>query len=286
MEISMVELRNVFDNKNMICKDQSGVFTIFEHQKDLSVGSASAQTAYFMSQMNVRRRQVLCTLKGNEVRIQSGAMQWLSGDVTMETGVTGVKNFLGKVAKGVVTGESAVKPTYKGNGYLMLEPTYNHLFIEDVSTWEGGIVLDDGLFLACDSSLEEKIVKRSDVTTALMGAEGIFNLKLIGSGLVVLESHSPREELFEFVLDNDEVKIDGNMAVAWSGSLDFRTENVTKTFTGTLLSGEGVVNVYRGSGKILVAPTMNGTNMNTSKGPEQTKASNGGLLGSIAEIVS
>ncbi len=282
----MVELRNVFDNKNMICKDQSGVFTIFEHQKDLSVGSASAQTAYFMSQMNVRRRQVLCTLKGNEVRIQSGAMQWLSGDVTMETGVTGVKNFLGKVAKGVVTGESAVKPTYKGNGYLMLEPTYNHLFIEDVSTWEGGIVLDDGLFLACDSSLEEKIVKRSDVTTALMGAEGIFNLKLIGSGLVVLESHSPREELFEFVLDNDEVKIDGNMAVAWSGSLDFRTENVTKTFTGTLLSGEGVVNVYRGSGKILVAPTMNGTTMNTSKGPEQTKASNGGLLGSIAEIVS
>lgn len=282
----MVELRNVFDNKNMICKEEAGIFKIFEHQKDLSVSSTNAATAYFMSHMNVLKRQVLCSLNGNSVRIQSGAMQWQSGAVTMESGVSGVKNLIGKFAKGAVTGESAVKPIYTGNGYLMLEPTYNHLFIEDVSTWEGGIVLDDGLFLACDNSLDETIVKKSDVATALLGAEGIFNLMLKGNGFVVLESHSPREELFEFVLNNDEVKIDGNMAVAWSGSLDFRTENVTKSFAGSLLSGEGVVNVYRGTGKILVAPTMNGTTSKNSKGPEQTKASNGGFLNSIGEILS
>ena len=72
----------------------------------------------------------------------------------------------------------------------------------------------------------------------------------------MLESPVPREELVEFELDNDVLKIDGNMAIAWSSSLQFTTENASKSIVGSTLSGEGVVNVYRGTGKVLVAPTM------------------------------
>ena len=46
------------------------------------------------------------------------------------------------------------------------------------------------------------------------------------------------------------------MAIAWSSSLQFTTENASKSIVGSTLSGEGVVNVYRGTGKVLVAPTM------------------------------
>ena len=39
--------------------------------------------AYFASEMNVRRRQVLIELQGNAYTISAGAMQWTSGAVTM-----------------------------------------------------------------------------------------------------------------------------------------------------------------------------------------------------------
>ena len=146
-----------------------------------------------------------------------------------------------------------------------------------------GIVLDDGLFLACEGNIQESINKRSDVATALLSGEGIFNLTLSGNGFCVLESPVPREELVEFELDNDVLKIDGNMAIAWSSSLQFTTENASKSIVGSTLSGEGVVNVYRGTGKVLVAPTMNGTVNPSSNGPEQTTANSGSdsLVGSI-----
>lgn len=84
--------------------------------------------------------------------------------------------------------------------------------------------------------------------------EGLFNLKLNGQGLVILESPVPRDELIEIELNNDQVKIDGNMAVAWSGSLTFTVERSTRSLVGSTVAGEGFVNVYRGTGKLLMAP--------------------------------
>ena len=276
-------INNFFDNSNVKCIAEGGVFSIYEHQHDLSVDSNTAMNSYFMEQMNVKKRQVLCKLDNSTVKLQAGAMQWITGDVEMDSGVSGAKDFFGKLVKGAVTGESAVKPLYTGTGCVMLEPTYNFLLIEDVASWGKGIVLDDGLFLACEGNIQESINKRSDVATALLSGEGIFNLTLSGNGFCVLESPVPREELVEFELDNDVLKIDGNMAIAWSSSLQFTTENASKSIVGSTLSGEGVVNVYRGTGKVLVAPTMNGTVNPSSNGPEQTTANSGSdsLVGSI-----
>ena len=52
----------------------------------------------------------------------------------------------------------------------------------------------------------------------------------------------------------DVLKVDGNFAIAWSGSLDFTVERSGKSLLGSAASGEGLVNVYRGTGKVLLAP--------------------------------
>ena len=124
----------------------------------------------------------------------------------------------------------------------------------DTNEWEQSIVLDDGLFLACESSLQHKAVARSNISSTVAGNEGLFNLGIFGSGIICLESKCPREELIEVTLNNDVLKIDGNMAIAWSGTLDFTVERSGKTLIGSAASGEGLVNVYRGSGKVLLAP--------------------------------
>ena len=93
----------------------------------------------------------------------------------------------------------------------MLEPTYKHLLIEDLSSWGSGMVLDDGMFLGCESTINYNVVMRSNVSSALLGNQGLFSLRLSGNGLAILESPVPREELIEIDLDNDQIKIESSV---------------------------------------------------------------------------
>ena len=139
---------------------------------------------------------------------------------------------------------------------LVLEPTYRYIILLDVAQWGGGIVLDDGIFLACESSLRHQTVARTNVSSAIAGGEGLFNLALSGQGVACLEAPCPQEELIQVDLQNDVLKIDGNMALCWSPSLQFTVERSGKTLIGSAASGEGLVNVYRGTGRVLMSPTV------------------------------
>lgn len=231
-------------------------FHVLEYIQDASVSPMNAQTEYFMSQMNVRRRQIVIELdKEHSAIIQAGAMQWMGGDIQATTGVKGIGDLFGKALKGAVTKETAIKPEYVGHGYLVLEPTYKYILLKDISEWgSSGMTIEDGMFLACDSHVQDKIVARKNVSSAVLGGEGFFNLSLHGTGTVALESNVPEEELIEIILEDDELKIDGNLAVCWSSDLDFTVERTTKTLVGSAVSGEGLVNVYRGTGRVLMSP--------------------------------
>lgn len=259
----MFQIKNFLENDDIKVRDQKGNIRVIEYTKDLSVNPYTCITQYYAAQMNVRKKQVLIELKNDSYITSAGAMQWTIGNVESTTDVKGVGDFLGKALKGSVTKESTVKPKYNGSGLLMLEPTYNHLIIEDISEWGSGMVIDDGMFLACQASVNYNVVMRSNLSSAVLGNQGLFSLKLSGNGLAVLESPVPREELIEIVLENDVIKIDGNFAVAWSDTLDFTVEKSGKSLIGSAVSSEGFVNVYRGTGKILVAPVLSLTNYST-----------------------
>ncbi len=261
----MFKFKNFLNNENIKIIAKKEGMRVLEYQNDLSVTPMSATTSYFASKMNVRKRQVLIELDNDEYTISAGAMQWSVGKVEMETGIKGAGDFIGKALKGAVTKESAVKPVYRGKGILVLEPTYRYILLEDLSEWEGGMVLDDGMFLAYSSNVNQSVVARSNLSSAVFGGEGLFNLKLEGTGVTALESLVPRDELVEITLENDVLKVDGNFAVAWSGTLDFTVEKSSKTLIGSGISGEGLVNVYRGTGRVLLAP-INGQAMTQTHG--------------------
>ena len=96
---------------------------------------------------------------------------------------------------------------------------------------------------------------RSNFSSAVAGGEGLFNLSLNGRGVFCIESDCPKEELIEIALQDDVLKIDGNYAIAWSKTLNFSVERSGKSLIGSAASGEGLVNVYRGTGKVLMMPT-------------------------------
>ena len=256
----MINIKNFMNNDDIEVIKKGGPFQVVEYKRDLSLTPFDAQMAYFSAQMGIRRKQVICSMGATKsgITLQAGAMQWMAGNVNATTGVKGAGDLLGKTLRGKVTGESAIKPEYVGDGILALEPTFKHIILINIQEWNGSIVLDDGLFLACESHLNHKAVARSNLSSAVAGGKGLFNLGIVGtSGYIALESACPEEELIEFTLDNDVLKVDGDMVIAWSGSLEFTVERSGKSLIGSAASGEGLVNVYRGTGRVLMAPTAN-----------------------------
>ena len=267
-------------NENRKYAKSIGNFHVLEYVQDASVSPMNAMNEYFMSKMHVRRRQVVIDIdKDHSAVIQAGAMQWMGGNVQATSGVKGIGDFLGKALKGAVTKETAVKPEYVGEGCLVLEPTYKYIILADIGKWgPAGMTIEDGMFLACDANVKSKVVARKNLSSAVLGNEGLFNLSLQGNGVAALESNVPEDELIEVILENDELKIDGNLAVCWSSNLEFTVERSTKTLVGSAVSGEGLVNVYRGTGRVLMCPVAPTTSLfestNTMAAKAAAKSSN------------
>ena len=241
-------------------------FSVLEYQKDISVSPEHAETAYFSSEMGVRKRQLICVINPESgVLAQRGIMQLMMGNVNVVTNVQGLGDLAKKFVESKVTGETGIKPHYSGNGVLVFEPTFRHVLLEDMSDWNGNLVVEDGMFLACQDSIEIKVSAQTTASSAILGGEGLFNPMLSGNGIIALESPVPREELIEIELHDDILKIDGNMAIAWSKSLKFTVERTTPTLIGSAVAGEGLVNVYKGTGKVLVAPVAHNRGISTPK---------------------
>ncbi len=236
---------------------QKGAFTVIEYERDLSVDPEMAQASFFASQMEIRKRQLIAEIEDIGIVAQKGRMQLMLGDIEATTDIKSigglVKSFLGSK----VVEETAIKPLYTGEGTLVLEPTFRHILIEDLDDWKGGLIIEDGMFLACYDTATIHVVSRKTVSSVVFGGEGLFNTCITGDGFVALESPIPRSELIEINIEDDSIKIDGNMAIAWSSDLEFTVERTTPTLIGSVAAGEGFVNVYRGTGKVLVAPVQN-----------------------------
>ena len=276
---STMRIENL-QNENRKYAKSIGNFHVLEYVQDASVSPMNAMNEYFMSKMGVRRRQVVIDIdKDHSAIIQAGAMQWMGGNVRATSGVKGIGDFLGKAIKGAVTKETAVKPEYVGEGCLVLEPTYKYIILADIGKWgPAGMTIEDGMFLACDANVKSNVVARKNLSSAVLGGEGLFNLSLQGNGVAALESNVPEDELIEVILENDELKIDGNLAVCWSSNLEFTVERSTKTLVGSAVSGEGLVNVYRGTGRVLMCPVAPTTSLfestNTMAAKAAAKSSN------------
>lgn len=235
--------------------ETKGIFSVLEYEKDLSVTPEHAAEAYFASKMDVRKRQLIADVNEDTgIIMQAGEMQIMMGDIVASTNIKGAGDLIKKLAGSAVTKETAIKPHYVGEGKVVLEPTFRYILLQDLADWKGTMVIEDGMFLACEDTMDIKVTARSTVSSAVLGHEGLFNTALYGEGVVAMESPVPDDELIVVDMVDDVLKIDGNMAIAWSDELKFTVERTTKTLIGSAASGEGLVNVYRGTGRVLIAP--------------------------------
>lgn len=227
---------------------------VMEYQKLLgSTNTSAAMDLYYMEKQNMRARQVAVYLTNDTVSVEPGAMSYFQGGLEMISGVN-AGNALGRLFSGAVTGEGVAQPEYRGSGMLVLEPSFKHFLVLQLDREE--IVVDKGMFYCAQGGVAVKPFMQRSISAALGGGEGLFQLSLSGSGLVVLECPVPSCEIDIIELNNDVLRVDGNFAVLRTASLQFTVERSAKSLLGSAVSGEGLVNVYRGTGSVWLAPTI------------------------------
>ena len=145
------------------------------------------------------------------------------------------------------------KPILRGTGEVFLEPSFGHFTLIELEDEE--IIIDDGLFFACEESIEIEPVMQKSISSLIFGKEGMFQSRLSGSGIVLLEVPVPEKEILRCKLYRDVLKVDGSFAVLRSGNIEFTVEKSGTTLVGSAINGEGLLNVYRGTGEVWLVPT-------------------------------
>ncbi len=247
---SRKNIRVIDSSENKTCK-----IDVLEYEQLLGASSIyQAQTMYFMNKQNIRARQVAVYLNNDSVKVEPGAMSYFRGNLEMVSGVT-AGNVLGRMFTGMATGEAVAQPEYRGTGMVVLEPSFRHFLTLELAPGEE-VVVDKGMFYAAQGSVNVSAVMQKNISAAVAGGEGVFQMSIKGPGLVVLECAVPMDEIDIIELENDTLKVDGSFAVLRTASINFTVERSAKSLLGSAVSGEGLVNVYRGTGQVWLAPTI------------------------------
>lgn len=191
-------------------------------------------------------RLVKIKLQKESVRVESGAMYYMIGDLSLDAAMPSVGGFL----KSMVTSEKAVRPICSGTGELYLEPSYGEFTIFDLQNET--MILDKGAYYASEMGIEVSAHMNKAISGFFSG-EGFFQTKVSGTGKVVVHSTGPLEKI---ELNNGKLVVDGSFAVARSASLDFKVEKASKGLLSTMLSGEGIVNTFTGTGTVFISPVQ------------------------------
>ncbi len=192
-------------------------------------------------------KMIKASINNETIRAEAGALHYMQGRIELKTPMPSAAGFL----KSMVTNETIFRPTYTGTGEVFFgPPILGEYMILDVSEpW----VLDRGAYVCSDESIEVGAY-RNKAVSALLGGEGWFQTKVDGRGKVVVQAQGPMHAID---LKNDRLVVDGHFAVARQARLDFSVQRAAKGLLGAATSGEGIVNVIEGTGRVYIAPVPN-----------------------------
>jgi len=178
------------------------------------------------------------------VQAEGGAMVSMTANIEIQTGMKG--GVFGALKRSVLGGESLFFNTFVsrgGAGEITMAPALPG----DISSID---LKGETLYLQSGSYLASPPTVNVDPTwggaRSFFGSEGLFLLKVTGQGTTVFSSYGA---IHAVQLDGQPYVVDTGHVVAFGGGLDFNVRRVGG-WKSTLLSGEGLVCEFRGSGTL------------------------------------
>lgn len=216
-----------------------------------------AKQLYVLKQSGVHLRQLRVRLENDGIRTEPGALQFFKGRIEMESS-TGMGEGVGGLVKGALaaarTGETLFKPLYKGTGEIYLEPTFGHYWFMQLNNQT--LYADQGLFCCSENSVNIGAHKVESFSARVAGGEGRYQTKVMGTGIVVFRIPVPLSEIMELTLNDETLQVDGSFALLRTSGIEFSVEKASKSLMGAVTSGEGLLQTFRGTGRVWIAPTQ------------------------------
>ncbi|MFC7138095.1 TIGR00266 family protein [Halobaculum litoreum] len=181
--------------------------------------------------------------EGESVRAESGAMVSHDSGIDIETNATG--GFLKSVRR-AFGGESFFQNTFAARtpGDASFAPPLPG-DVEHVALSEETLYVQSGSYLAGDGGLD--VDTEFGGARSFFGGEGLFLLRVTGSGPLFLSSYGAIEAVD--LDERDSFVVDTGHIVAFEDSADFTVRKVGG-LRSTLTSGEGLVCEFSGSGRV------------------------------------
>lgn len=214
----------------------------------------AAKNLFYAERSNMRLKMVRIRLNNHHVRVEPGALYFMKGRLQMKASTGG--GVLKAVSRKMLSGESFFVNQIHGVGEIYLEPTFGHFLLRELSEEDEAQIVDRGMFYAGTAGLDVSAQSQKNISSAIFGGEGFFQTKIKGSGVAVLYSPVPRNEIQELELRGDKLWVDGNFALARTEGVAFRVEKSSKGWLSTSVSGEGLLQSFEGVGKVWIAPTQ------------------------------
>jgi uncharacterized protein (AIM24 family) len=196
-------------------------------------------------------RYVRIVLDGQPVRAEAGALSYMRGAVEMDTPLPTP----GRAIRNMLSDEPVIRPRYSGRGQVYLTPSLGGYYTLELG--EEAWVLENGAYWASDGSVDLGVY-RERMLTSFWAGEGFvdFQTRVSGKGRVVLNTTGPIEEIR---LEGDRLAVEGKQVIARTEGLDYSIRRPSRSLLGYWLSGEELVRVYSGFGRVLMttAPFWN-----------------------------
>jgi uncharacterized protein (TIGR00266 family) len=184
--------------------------------------------------------------QGESVLAEAGAMVRYSDGIELETNATG--GFLTSLRRGLFGGESFFQNTFTASerGTVGFAPPLPGDIVHHRLQGET-LYVQSGSYIASDPELELETGFGGAKT--FFGSGGLFLLRLGGAGPLFMSSYGAIETVD--LTHGETVTVDTGHIVAFEESTDFTVRRVGG-LKSTLLSGEGLVADFTGSGRIWI----------------------------------
>jgi len=209
---------------------------------------------YFASNTGMRLKMVRISLNNSFTRIEPGSLYFMKGNLENKASTGG--GIIKGLGRKVLSGESLFVNEIHGTGEIYLEPSFGHFFIHQLRPQDQALIVDKGMFYAGTEGLDVSSILQKSISAGLFGGEGLFQTQIKGDGIVVLYSPVPATEIQKIELKNEKLSVDGNFALLRTAGVNFKAEKSSKTWVGTAVSGEGLLQTFSGTGTVWLAPTQ------------------------------
>jgi uncharacterized protein (TIGR00266 family) len=193
--------------------------------------------------------------QGESIKMESGSMVYHNGLIELEgrtnSSTTGVGGLLRAAVRSAVSNESIFIThafSRANGGVIGLAPSKPGAIYALKCGGNTQHRINDGAFLACDATVDYQIRRQNFGKAVFGGTGGFFVMETNGNGTMLVNAFG---DIVEFALDgSNPLIVDNTHVVAWDASLSYNIRVASGMFG--FKTGEGLVNEFRGVGKVLV----------------------------------